>query len=65
MHSPVSLLSSIYPVPAMQSLLVTSDVRNISFMSECKILIMQFCENIKLIKDTNLDILIGPIKGCS
>ena len=31
MYSPVSLLSGIYPVPAMHSLLVTSDVRNIKF----------------------------------
>ena len=29
MYSPVSLISGTYPVPAMHSLLVTSDVRNI------------------------------------
>ena len=29
MYSPVLLLSGIYPVPAMHSLLVISDVRNI------------------------------------
>ena len=29
MYSPVSLLSGIYPLPAMHSLLVTSDVRSI------------------------------------
>ena len=30
MYSPVSLLSCIYPLPAMHSLLVASDVRNIN-----------------------------------
>ena len=30
MYSPVSLLSGIYPLPAMHSLLVTSDVRIIN-----------------------------------
>ena len=29
MYSPVSLLSGIYPLPAIHSLLVTSDVRSI------------------------------------
>ena len=46
--------SSIYPVPAMHSLLVTSDVRNMSFTS---------CKSWNYSIDPYLGVLISPIKG--
>ena len=42
MYSLVSLLSGIYPLPAMHSLLVTSDVRNIKQLSQINLFLPKF-----------------------
>ena len=39
MYSPVSLLSGIYSLPAMHSLLATSDARNIIIVPDLDVLI--------------------------